>query len=129
MFVSVRIAFVSVLHFDWRYVSIGDKIANQHGFLLTCDTAVAGHKQRVDPWVFDNVLPMDGVGVTQELVVVNVHTSTQDLCGDRRDTAIIDVWWNRTTTLSVSRMCFIWQSHHLSLCTRVRAFILGIIKN
>lgn len=48
--------------------------------LLTHDTAVGGHHQRMGPWIFDNVLPMDGVCTTQEPVPVNVHTSTQDLC-------------------------------------------------
>lgn len=47
--------------------------------ILTCNTAVCGHHHWMDSWVFDNVLPMDCVCMTQELVLVNVHTSTQDL--------------------------------------------------
>lgn len=34
--------------------------------------------------MFDNVLPMDGVCVAQEVVAVNIHTSIQDLCRDKR---------------------------------------------
>lgn len=37
----------------------------------------------MDPWVFDNVLPVDGVCVAQKLVAVNIHTAIQDLCGDK----------------------------------------------
>ena len=54
-------------------------------WLLTHDTAVGGHHQRMDPRVFDNVLPMNGVCMTQVLVPVDVHTSTQDLCGEDRE--------------------------------------------
>lgn len=50
---------------------------------LTGTAAVRGHYHRVDPRVLDDVLPVDGVSVTQELVLVNVHASTQDLCGER----------------------------------------------
>lgn len=39
----------------------------------------------MDLGVFDNVLPMDGVRVAEEVVAVNIHTSIQDLCGDERD--------------------------------------------
>lgn len=35
--------------------------------------------------MFDNVLPMDGVCVAQEVVAVNIHTSIQDLCRDKRE--------------------------------------------
>lgn len=59
--------------------------------ILTCDTAVGGHHQRMDPWVFDNVLPMDCVCMTQELVLVNIHTSTQDLCDKKRKHTIWSV--------------------------------------
>lgn len=38
----------------------------------------------MDPGVFDNVLPMDGVCVAQEVVAVDIHSSIQDLCGDKR---------------------------------------------
>lgn len=38
----------------------------------------------MDPGVFDNVLPVDGVCVAQEVVAVNIHTSIQDLCRDKR---------------------------------------------
>lgn len=34
--------------------------------------------------MFDNVLPMDGVCVAQEVVAVDIHTSIQDLCRDKR---------------------------------------------
>lgn len=50
---------------------------------LTGAAAVGRHHHRVDPLVLDNVLPVDGVSVTQELVLVDVHTSAQDLCGER----------------------------------------------
>lgn len=50
---------------------------------LTGAAAVGGHHHRVDPLVLDNVLPVDGVSVTQELVLVDVHASAQDLCGER----------------------------------------------
>lgn len=39
----------------------------------------------MDPGVFDNVLPVDGVCVAQELVAVNIHTAIQDLCGDETE--------------------------------------------
>lgn len=39
----------------------------------------------MDPWVFDDVLPVDCVCVTQELVLVDVHASTQDLCGEEQE--------------------------------------------
>lgn len=50
---------------------------------LTGAAAVGRHHHRVDPLVLDNVLPVDGVSVTQELVLVDVHASAQDLCGER----------------------------------------------
>lgn len=50
---------------------------------LTGTAAVCGHHHRVGPGVLDNVLPVDGVSVTQELVLVNVHATAQDLCGER----------------------------------------------
>lgn len=34
--------------------------------------------------MFDNVLPVDGVCVAQEVVAVNIHSSIQDLCRDKR---------------------------------------------
>lgn len=43
--------------------------------LLTCDTAVGGHHHRLDPWVLDDILPMDCVRMAQELVLVNINTS------------------------------------------------------
>lgn len=52
--------------------------------LLTCDAAVGGHHHGVDPRVFDDVLPVDCVCMTQELVLVDVHASTQDLCREER---------------------------------------------
>lgn len=45
----------------------------------------------MDPGVFDNVLPMDGVCMAQELVAVNIHTSIQDLCGDEKDIGEVSV--------------------------------------
>lgn len=48
---------------------------------LTGAAAVRGHHHCVDSRVLDDVLPVDGVSVTQEFVLVNVHASTQDLCG------------------------------------------------
>lgn len=50
---------------------------------LTGAAAVGGHHHRVDSRVLDDVLPVDGVSVTQELVLVDVHASAQDLCGER----------------------------------------------
>lgn len=65
-----------------------DGVLNKHTWadwvIHTCDTAVGGHHQWMDPWVFDNVLPMDCVCMAQELVLVNIHTSTQDLCDKKR---------------------------------------------
>lgn len=52
--------------------------------LLTWGTTVGGHHHSMHPRVFYNVLPMDCVRMTQELVLVNIHTSTQDLCGEKR---------------------------------------------
>lgn len=59
------------------------------GGLLTCDAAVGGHHHRMDPRVFDNVLPVDCVRMTQKLVLVNINASTQDLCGEQREQRFI----------------------------------------
>lgn len=53
--------------------------------LLTCDAAVGGHHHLMVSWVFNNVLPVDCVSMAQELVLVNIHASTQDLCGRREE--------------------------------------------
>lgn len=42
---------------------------------LTGAAAVGGHHDRMNPGVLDDVLPMDGVSVAQELVLVNIHAS------------------------------------------------------
>lgn len=42
----------------------------------------------MDSWVFDNVLPMDCVCMTKELILVNIYTSTQDLCEEKKK----DTW-------------------------------------
>lgn len=39
----------------------------------------------MDPGVFDNVLPVDGVCMAQKLVTVNIDTTIQDLCGDETE--------------------------------------------
>lgn len=52
--------------------------------ILTGDAAVGGHHHRMGPWVLDNVLPVDCVCVTQELVLVHIHASAQYLCGQKR---------------------------------------------
>lgn len=76
---------------------------------LTGAAAVGGHHHCVDPLVLDNVLPVDGVSVTQELVLVDVHASAQDLCGERekdRRVFLFHLWnrWKlRATTWLLSR--------------------------
>lgn len=52
--------------------------------ILTGDAAVGGHHHRMGTWILDNVLPVDCVCVTQELVLVHIHAPAQDLCGQKR---------------------------------------------
>lgn len=52
--------------------------------------------------MFDNVLPMDGVCVAQEVVAVNIHTSIQDLCRDKRGDGETRVSVNVCVFLSAS---------------------------
>lgn len=55
----------------------------------------------MDPGVFDNVLPVDGVCVAQELVAVNIHTTIQDLCGDETEEIEdrVSIWEKVVSTL------------------------------
>jgi len=53
--------------------------------LLTCDTAVGRHHYRMETWILDNILPMDCVCMAEELVLVNIHTSTKNLCRKEQD--------------------------------------------
>lgn len=52
-------------------------------YVLTCDTAVGGHHHGVAR-VLHDVLPVDGVGVAEELVLVHVHPSAEDLWWDEK---------------------------------------------
>ena len=49
--------------------------------ILTSEAAVIGrHHQQLSLRVLDDVTPVDGVSVAQELVLVHVNTPVQDLC-------------------------------------------------
>lgn len=52
--------------------------------LLTPEVAVVGrHHQQLGVGVLDDVAPVDGVGVAQELVLVDVNSPVQDLCTEK----------------------------------------------
>lgn len=54
--------------------------------LLTPEVAVVGrHHQQLGVGVLDDVPPVDGVGVAQELVLVDVNSPVQDLCVERKN--------------------------------------------
>lgn len=54
--------------------------------LLTPEVAVVGwHHQQLGVGVLDDVPPVDGVGVAQELVLVNVNSPVQDLCMEEKN--------------------------------------------
>lgn len=54
--------------------------------LLTPEVAVVGrHDQQLGVGVLDDVPPVDGVGVAQELVLVDVNSPVQDLCVEKKN--------------------------------------------
>lgn len=66
---------------------------------LTSSTAIGGHHQELWARVLDNVLPVDGVSMTQELVLVNIHSPIQDLCEEKRENSV-KVWFGEKTEWS-----------------------------
>lgn len=48
------------------------------GAILTRTAAIGRHNQVISPGVLHNVLPVDGISMTQELVLVHVHPSIQN---------------------------------------------------
>ena len=55
---------------------------------LTSDVAVVGrYHQQLPLGVLDNITPMDGVGMTQEFVLVDVNAPVQYLCTRRKKTS------------------------------------------
>ncbi len=51
---------------------------NTHLTLTCVATVVGGQDQKFRTRVLDDVLPVDGVSVTQELILIHIHTSIQD---------------------------------------------------
>lgn len=61
--------------------------------ILTSKVAVVGrHHQQLGVLVLDDVLPVDGVSVAQQLVLVDVNSPVQDLCDGGEDEKR---WWRR----------------------------------
>lgn len=61
--------------------------------ILTSKVAVVGrHHQQLGVLVLDDVLPVDGVGVAQQLVLVDVNSPVQDLCDGGEEEKR---WWRR----------------------------------
>lgn len=54
--------------------------------LLTPKVAVVGrHHQQLGVGVLDDVPPVDGVCVAQELVLVDINSPVQDLCMEKKN--------------------------------------------
>lgn len=53
--------------------------------LLTRDTAVSRHHYRMVPGILDNVLPVDCVCMAEELVLINIDASVENLCGKKKE--------------------------------------------
>lgn len=60
---------------------------------LTSEVAIVGrHHQQLGVLVLDDVLPVDGVGVAQQLVLVDVNSPIQDLYNGGEEEKR---WWSR----------------------------------
>lgn len=93
--------------------------------ILTGDAAVGGHHHRMGTWVLDNVLPVDRVCVTQELVLVHVHASAQDLCGQKRgNTDDVKVAPLGLFLFSFLRMVSHWTAHSASCLHHLHMIVL-----